>query len=161
MSDIKEDIQKALNYAYQYLALRPRTKHEMTEYLQKKQEKIGWIEGTIDGAIAHLEERKYINDVDFIAWYVDQRNRHKQKSVYALKQELMQRGVDRTIIDEYFQENKQDETNLAIEALRPRWSRWSSLPPKEQFQKITSFLSRRGFSFDDIKKAIAFFDPKR
>lgn len=151
---MNEQIQSALNKAYFFLKFRSRTKKEVEIYLKKKAERFHWDRGVVDGAIAQLEEQGLIDDVKFIEWFVDQRNRAKPKSKFVLQAELQRLGVSKDLVDSYFTDSPQDEDALALEALRPKWYKFQSLPKRERFQKIVSFLSRRGFSFDSIKKAI-------
>lgn len=150
----KEDLQNLLNYAYFYLKFRPRTKKEIRDYLNKKIEKRHWPRDLVEKVIKDLEERSLINDKEFVKWFIEQRNLSKPKSRFILKGELLRFGVAKELIDEYFDTNPQPEEELALQALQSRWHRFRPLPKKERFEKSASFLTRRGFSFDIIRKVI-------
>ena len=157
MSD-QNKLQSALNSAYFYLKFRPRTKKEVERNLQKKSQKYGWSDETIQQALTYLEEQKLINDREFIQLYVESRIKIKPKSTYALRNELTKAGIAKELLDEYFAEHEQNEEALAYEALKNRWPRYGHLDKKTRFQKAASFLTNRGFSFDTIKKTIAKYD---
>jgi len=149
-----EDIQELLNYAYFYLKFRPRTKREMELYLLKKIQKRFWSQGHVKQAIAKLEEQNFLNDKAFIEWYVEQRNRAKPKSEFVLHAELLKYGAQKEDIDRFFEEYAVDEDVLAVRALERKWMNMRSLSREERFKKSYSFLARRGFSYDTIKKTI-------
>ncbi len=151
---LKQQIQNALNKAYFYLKFRPRSEKEVSDYLQKKAEKFGWSSVVVEGAVSALKELNFINDKDFIEWFVEQRNHSKQKSRFALEGELGRFGIDRDLIKNYFEESPLQENELALKALRRRWPRFQYLDKKIRFQKAASFLAQRGFSFGVIKESI-------
>lgn len=148
------DIQGLLNYAYFYLKFRPRTKRELERYLLKKIKTRHWSQDDVKRALQELEEEGLINDGEFVDWFVSERSRHKPKSAFVLRGELVRYGVPKDTIDRYFEEHELDEAALAEEALRKAWRRFAALPSDEQFKRAVSFLARRGFSFEVSKKTI-------
>jgi len=154
MFDDQDHIQRLLDFAYFYLKFRPRTKKEIVDYLNKKSQKYHFNQEIIDKVINKLQEEDLINDNKFIDWFVDQRNRTKPKSRFALTTELIRFGVHKDLIDEYFSNSSQDETSLAHQALVKRWRQFSQLPKDKRFQKAAGFLTRRGFNFEIIRKVI-------
>lgn len=149
--DHEELLHKALNLSYFYLKFRPRSKHEMGVYLRKK----GFEESVIAEAISMLEMQKFVNDDAFVGWYVTSRGSAKPRSRYVLERELSRFGIDKQIIEIHFADEPVDEEELAYKALSVRWRRYASLEPDDRFKKAAAFLSRRGFSYDLIKKTIA------
>lgn len=150
----KEDLQILLNYSYFYLKFRPRTKKEVKNYLYKKIEKRHFSRDVADKAIIELEEQGLVDDKKFVEWFVEQRNLAKPKSQFVLKGELLRLGITKELIDEYFENNPQPEENLALKALQSKWNRFQRLEKRKRFEKSAAFLSRRGFSFDIIRKTI-------
>ena len=153
-----EEINKLLDLAYFYLKFRPRTKKEVENYLHKKSQKHHLSSEVINKAIKELESQDLINDKKFIEWLVEQRNRSKQKSRFALTGELLRFGIDKDLIDEYFDNHLLNEEELANRALLSSWQRWQYLPKDKRFQKAVQFLMRRGFNFEVIKKTISRLD---
>lgn len=149
-----EDLQTLLNCAYFYLKFRPRTKKEMQSYLYEKVKKRHFSRDDADKAIMQLAEQGLIDDKAFVEWFVEQRIRGKPKGRFVLKGELLRLGVEKDLIDKYFQENPLEEEKLAFKALKSKWHRFKNLPKKDRFEKSAAFLVRRGFSFDVIRKTI-------
>lgn len=150
----ENDIQSALNSAYYYLKFRPRTKSEVEKNLIKKSITYKWSPAVIEKTILHLEEVNMINDRDFIEWFVSQRNKSKQKSNFALRNELMKHGIAKDLLDEYFSEHTQDEEELGYQALQKKWNRFKHYDHQTRLKKSAAFLASRGFSFEIVKKAI-------
>lgn len=149
---------QALNLSYYYLKIRDRTEKELRDYLFKKSKKFEWEDGIIDPVIEKLKKLDYLNDARFTEWFVRSRNRSKQKSEFLLKQELLQKGVSQDILENYFFSNPLEEVDLAKKALEPKWQRFSQFDQQKRFEKSVAFLSRRGFSFDVIKKTVALLE---
>ncbi|MDO8609460.1 MAG: regulatory protein RecX [bacterium] len=151
---LNDDESQLLNLAFFYLKFRHRSKKEVRDYLLKKIKTTHWSPDSVEKILERLEELKFINDQDFVRWFVEQRNLMKPKSVYILKQELFQFGIDKQIVDEYFENNIKDEDEVVFNLLSRKWSRYSHLDKQKRFEKAMSFLMRRGFSYDVIKKII-------
>ena len=62
-----------------------------------------------------------------------------------MRQELLQKGVQRHLIDDALA--PLDASEQALAAARPRVERWHSLPQPEFYKKMLSFLQRRGFDY--------------
>ena len=84
---------------------RPHSIHEMMLYIPKK---LKHFEGTIrniDEAsariIERLIEREYLDDLKFIEWWVDNRTYFRPRGVRGLMSELMQKGVDKNLLEEF------------------------------------------------------------
>lgn len=149
---------KALNLSYFYLQFRARTKKEMTDYLNKKAQKFSFEPETIQKAIKALEDEGLIDDKKFIEWFVEIKNVRKPKSKYLMKQQLFKHGVDKQTVDDYFEDKVVDELALAKVALEKRWDKYNKLDKQGRFKKVASFLGRRGFSYDIIKKTLKSFE---
>ena len=152
--ETQKQIQRLLGRAYSYLGLRSRTKKEMETYLAQKAEIYSYGPEIIQAFIDHLIEQGYLNDRKFIDIYVLARQGIKQKGTSVLKNELLQKGIERELIDQYFDENPQNEDVLAAKLFHKIISRYSSNTPLERNKKIYNYLSRRGFSYDTIRKTI-------
>lgn len=146
---------KAQWLSYFYLQFRPRTEREMHEYLTKKKPKHKLTDAVINTMIDKLKDENLINDELFISWLVDRRSRTKQRSMMLLKRELIKHGVEKDLIQDFFEEKPLDELPLALQALKVRWRRFVNLEKRKRFEKAARFLQSRGFSYGIIKTAIA------
>lgn len=154
MKDTEEYLQQALSKAYFFLKFRPRSEKEMMEYFGKKARRFKWSQETIDRAIATLKEYSYIDDKAFVDWYVSSSLKLKIKSEKLIKNELIHKfGINKFLIEDFFAFNKVSDIESAIKLLSRRWSRLKKYDKKDRFKKSAEFLSRRGFSYDAIKKA--------
>jgi regulatory protein len=152
--------QKALNFAYFYLKFRSRTEREIVLYLQKKAEKYGFTPEVIQSVVEDLKHNDLINDAEFVKMYVESKTKSKPTGANVLKMELMRLGVQKDFLIEHFEDSPVDESQQAMQALEKRWHRFSTLDQKKRFEKAASFLMRRGFSFDTVKKTIAQLEEK-
>ena len=91
-------------------------------------------------AIPKLIELDLIDDQKFARWWVDQRVRLNPRGNIALKTELMQKGIDREIIDSVLL-SKDQEIDLAKKLLAKK----NLDKPRAQ-----RFLLSRGFSSDIV-----------
>jgi regulatory protein len=87
---------KSYNFAIRYLALRPRSSHEVSEYLVYRK---GFTQEEAEYTIHRLTNEKYINDQDFAEMWVRNRMLLSPKSVRVLRLELVKKGVDKQLID--------------------------------------------------------------
>ncbi len=149
------DLQDIFDLAYFYLKFRLRSKKEMQDYLYKKSKTRYFSREMVDRVVLELEKKGLIDDREFVTLFIESRNKNRPKSEYILRRELARFGIDKTIIDAYFATNLVNEETLAEVALEKKWRRFAALAEPLRFQKATSFLSRRGFSFDIIKKTVA------
>lgn len=152
MDDDKK--QRLLNRAYFYLRFRARTEKEIRDYLHRKNERYGYSPALIEEVIEQLRDEKLIDDASFVEAYINTRNLFKPKGEYALRNELLQKGVSKDLIQTYFDENPVEEELLAHRSLEKVWSRYRGLEWRKKYQKAGDYLRRRGFSYDVIKKTI-------
>ena len=141
------------NRSLRYLAIRPRSEKEIRDYLKKKKAS----DEVIDLVIERLASHKFIDDEEFVRWWVRQRTVNKPQSYSLTKRELLIKGVDKETIDEVFQEpdeERQDEYALAKKIVERKIGKYRNLDKKEIYEKLGGVLSRRGFSWEIIKRAI-------
>ena len=151
---MNDDLLLLLNKAYFFLKFRPRSEKEIRDYLYKKVAKTHWSREDADKIIENLKEQELIDDGKFVEWFIRQRMTLKPKGERVLRRELLQKGIDEELIDKYFSQNVVDEEALARQILEVRWPRFKNLDSRKRFEKAVSFLGRRGFGFDVIKKTI-------
>ena len=144
--------------ALEYCLMRPHSQRELKDYLYRKtrdtRTKTGDIRKGVSVALTErvfgrLQDKGYIDDNKFAAFWIENRNLRKGSSKRKLSSELSAKGVDRTIIEQFLSETERDdmtELQKIIDKKRPRY---------DDEQKFMSYLSRQGFSYEDIKAALA------
>lgn len=149
-----ENVQTLLNKAYFYLKFRLRSEKELRTFLEKKAKKLLFQNADIEEAMRILKEEKYIDDRQFISWFVEQRSDGKIKGIRLLRSELRRFGLDRDLINDYFDNANLDEESLALRLLQKKWHKYKELEKRKRFEKAAAFLMRKGFSFDETKEVI-------
>jgi regulatory protein len=151
--DVSEHYENYLNLAYRYLTIRNRSEKEIREYLTRKKASVEIIENVITS----LKEKKFLNDEAFARAWVLNRARLKPKGQVLLKFELKQKGITEDIIKKVLsevQEEIPDEVEQAKSLIAKKMERLKGATRREIYHKIGGFLSRRGYNWDVVKKAI-------
>jgi regulatory protein len=147
---------KLLERVLKFVAIRLRSRQEILRYLQKK---IPKNEKLLTQLVKEVEVLGLIDDREFAYWWVEQRITFRPKGKKALFFELRQKGVDKEMIEEILSE-RLDEIVLARKLAQKKWLSLKNLPPKVGQQKLVGFLSRRGFSWQTVKKVVDEIDKK-
>ncbi|MBI3341757.1 RecX family transcriptional regulator [Candidatus Curtissbacteria bacterium] len=156
-----------LDLALRQLSVRPRSEKEIVDYLQRK---IALYEGIkfqeakdspiINNVLLKLKKYDYINDKKFTDWFVKSKLKSNPESKRLIQYKLAQKGISKEIIGTYKNRNL-DDTKNAIAAVEKKAERWKKLPLLEFKKKIYHFLSYRGYDFETVQKAFAFYKEKR
>lgn len=156
-------VDRLMNKALCFLSYRPRSEKELRDYLSKKVKtqksnlKTGenTSEGLITVVVSRLKELNFVDDAVFAAWWVEQRIRFKPRGKVLLRSELFKKGVDRKQVDLVLNNySAEDEISWAEKLLQKKDSRYSGMDLEERKRKISSLLSRRGFSWDAINTVL-------
>lgn len=135
------------NKVLSLISRRPRTEKEIRDYLNKNEAG----QTVAESMIIKLKEHKFLDDEAFTKWFIEQRSAFRPKGKTALVAELRQKGIDRELISDTFENEPIDELHLAKSALAKKLRQFERLPPDKRKEKIIGFLSRRGFSWDTVK----------
>lgn len=162
----KENEKKLIDQAINFLSYRPRSQREVEEFLVKKislKEKVKYHQAKesplIVPVVTKLSKYGYINDLDFARWWIESRNRARQKGKRVIKMELKQKGIDETIIDEILKSGE-NELELALKVLEKKKTKLATLVELAAKQKAYYYLASRGFEPNIIKEAFAIFFKK-
>ncbi|MDY0221221.1 MAG: regulatory protein RecX [Desulfobacterium sp.] len=137
-----KDSAKAYNQALIYLTPRARSIMEARKNLDQK----GFSSGVIDETISKLTGQGLLNDREFAALFVENRERFRPKSRFALGYELKQKGVSNLIIEEILA--NLDDRDAALRAVKTKINRWKNLDPPALKKKVMALLRNRGFSYE-------------
>lgn len=107
---------------------------------------------TIDDTIAWLKSKKYVNDAQFAATYIEQTTNLKPVGPRWLQAKLRQKGVDPDTIQQALQDHYPQQKDLARQAA-DRWRK--SHPTKaDDTTKLYRHLASRGFSTYIIREVL-------
>lgn len=142
----EETYQLCLDKAFLLLSIRMQTEHELWEKLGKKS-----LCRDIGRTIARLKELGYVDDAKFAKLWVESRSNNR--GAQTLRSELIKKGIKKETIDEALSALDADQQleaakNIVRAKDKPEYTK------DERFKKLGGLLSRRGFSYDIIKKAL-------
>jgi len=144
-------LQQAVDRAYNYLSYRPRSREEVRRYLRRKETP----PETIDAALARLDRLDLINDHSFASFWVESREQFSPRGARALKNELRMKGVEREVVEEMIDDEKDEER--ALRAGRKKALSLVRIPGMDfaTFRaRLGSFLQRRGFGYEVSTRTI-------
>ena len=143
--------QKAKDYAFRLLSFRMRARKEMENRLQRKE----FTESVISDVIKELESLGLINDNKFAQAFVSDRLNLGLKGKRLIFAELIKKGVINQNIKSALNEISESQEQEVCKRLIQKFeNRYKSLPEYEKKQKLYALLTRRGFSYPIIKKAL-------
>ena len=132
----------ALEKAMRLLAVSARTGYELREKLLKS----GYSPTEADGAVSECCRRGYVNDElyasDFTACSID-----RGSGIRKVRQKLLKKGLDRELVEQTLEENREREPESARMVLAGKWRNLSrETDPYKKRAKAFRFLVGRGFS---------------
>ncbi len=149
--------EKFYTKALQYLSLRPRSEKEVRDNLLKFKATKEQIQIIID----LLKKQRFLDDVTFAKWWVEQRSNFRQKGWKIVELELKQKGINSDIIKNLELEIKKgslegvkSELEQAKELVEKNIRKFKGLSRQQIYQRLGGFLGRRGFGYDIIKICI-------
>lgn len=152
-----DNFEKFYNRALRFLSFRPRSEQEIRDYLVNKK-----AEATItEKIISKLREKRFLDDEEFVKWWIDQRTRVKPRAIRVIKMELKRKGIHHELIEAaFFDAHLRIKVDLesAKKLARRKIERYRNLPSEQVYQKVGRFLSSKGFSYDTIKKVLSNVD---
>lgn len=142
----QEVYSKLLNF----VTMRPRSESEIKSWMVKK--KVNEI--LKDKLIKKIKKLGLADDGKFARWWIEQRLAFKNKSLFDLKNELRAKGIKKEVVEDILAEVNIDELSSAKKLVEKNMYKWSRFPERIAKQKINGFLSRKGFSWETIRKVI-------
>ena len=151
---------KLLKYAIYYLSKYSSSKKNLEFILKKKirrmsdEKKIRFhLYNEIQIIIEKLEKLNLINDQVFVESKI-QSLQYQVKSKNYIKQYLLQKGIDKQLIEEqislFYENNKNLEKENALKFAKKR----NLLDNDQDYQKKLSKMARAGFSYDIAKEIL-------
>lgn len=154
--NIIEDVvfPKAKHKALTILSHSDRTEKEIYERLKEAY----YPDEIILRTINYLKEYNYLNDERLARNYI--RLRKQDHSRIVLESKLIQKGINKKVLDKIFEEeyqNNEDNENPEILAINKiilkKCENLTNISPEEK-QKLINLLYRRGFDLDKINKCL-------
>lgn len=137
---------KAKSQALRFLALRPRSIHEIRTFLTKK----GHEAILIAEVISYLEELGYLNDYQFCQLWIEDRIKLKPMGKRRIYKELLIKGIKAQTIKDTLENffDEEIERELAFTLVQKKIGVYNSK------EKMARFLYNRGFNTGIIGQII-------
>lgn len=149
--------------ALEYTMLRPHSSKEIRDYLWRKtrttryksrktgelKERPGVSQEIADRVFTRLLEKGYIDDEKFTRYWLENRDLTKGASRRKLISELRAKGVNQSTIENQLATSLRDDADELQKIIAKKRSRYPDN------QKFMQYLVRQGFSYDDVKSALA------
>ncbi|MEK4880537.1 MULTISPECIES: regulatory protein RecX [Paenibacillus] len=147
---VADERQRAYVEGLRYLERKPRTAMEMTRRLRQKE--IG--ETIIAEVVQRLQEERLLDDPLYAKQWAEQRIANQRKGKMWIRQELREKGIDKTLIAEALENiTPEQELESALETGRKKWNLIRG-DASDKRRKTGAFLMRRGFSGDMVRQVI-------
>ena len=145
---VKDDaiIDKGIYRVLDLISRRLRSKWEIEDYLKRK----GYNPEEITKIVDRLENKGYIDDLNFAKRWVENRRLLKSTSKRKLRMELRQKRIVDDVIEKVLDEDQADEQEI----LRDLIAKKRQQTRYQEDQKLIAYLARQGFNYGDIKSAI-------
>ena len=132
------------DYAAKLLSFCDRSEKEIREKILKK----GYSEAECEEAIAFCRSYGYLDDSRYVQHFVNDAVNLKKHGKARIKQELRQKGIDDSLIEEALA-SINDEREMLISEMERRF-KGCDFTDKKVKNKVFGFFLRRGFSARDI-----------
>ena len=141
-------IKRAKLRAMHLLNAMPRTEQQLREKLTQNE----YPEDVVETAISYVKSFGYINDEAYVRNFIICKKNSKSKREIVML--LGQKGLRGEIVDHIVEEMYAEESELETIKEIMRKKRWnpSEMEEKEK-QKMFGYLMRKGFSYEEIRRA--------
>ncbi len=136
-------------------ALNILSKASQSEKKMREKLKDDFEEDTIDDIVDFLKKYNFINDNELASKIVTTNVNLNKYGKNKIKQNLYNKGLERSSIDEAISEIDQDvEFENALYLAEKRYERVKKEDPKKAYAKVANHLAYKGFSYDIIKSVL-------
>lgn len=147
---IADERQRAYVEGLRYLERKPRTSTEMVRRLREKE--IG--ETIITEVVQRLTEERFLDDPLYARQWAEQRLNSQRKGKLWIRQELREKGIDKSLIADALEEiTPEQELESALATARKKWNMLSG-EPYDKRRKTGAFLMRRGFGGETVRQVL-------
>ena len=151
IAGIKKEVlvKRAKLRAMHLLNAMPRTEQQLREKLAQNE----YPEDVIEAAVSYVKSFGYINDEAYIRNFIISRKNSKSKREIVML--LGQKGLRGELVDNIVEEMYAEESELSTIKeimIKKRWNP-SEMEEKEK-QKMLAYLMRKGFSYEEIRRAL-------
>jgi regulatory protein len=147
----EDEIAKAFNKGLNFLSFQMRSEHEVkTKLLQA-----GHGEAVVQEAIHKLTNLGFLNDESFSKALVETRKRTAKKGPAAIRQDLIQKGIDKGLQQQVLSTfSHEEQLKLAMELAEKAVRANQNKTPSQVKQKIQDVLLRKGYTYTVVAEIL-------
>ncbi len=109
----------------------------------------------IEEVIDYLKNKNYIDDNKFAKFWIENRIISNKRSLNSIRSELFQKGVQNDIINKLIDNiDSQVELETCKKIAEKKWQKINEPDEFKKKQKLFTYLSSKGFSWDTIQESI-------
>ncbi len=140
----REEFDEKKTKILKYIIYKKRTESEIRTKFKNEMD-----EDILEDIIEYLKQANYINDEEYIEKAINNFKILKNLSLTELKYKLMQKGIDKNCIEDYFYENidelEEYEINSALNLV---------IKKGMDENEIKNYLLKKGYKMENINEAI-------
>lgn len=144
---ISDEMKKAREKAVYYLQFSGKTENELRKKLAEQE----FSPASVNYAIDFVKKYRYLDDEDYARRFVEKNGNKKSRK--QITYELTQKGISREILELIFEDMDVDEETQIMKILEKR-NYPGEDAGRDEKQKISAYLARKGFSYDAIASAL-------
>lgn len=145
---------KLYQRALEWVLARPHSEKECRDYLRRKIFEKKLDKNHIDIIIDKLKTKKYLDDLRFAEWYIENRFAKKGVSVKRLKMELLKKGVSKDITEQVLENSDRNDRGELEKMILKKRSKY------REDEKLIAYLVRQGFSYDLVREVLQSFETE-
>lgn len=152
--DIYQEIREAVLKRAKLRALHLLNDMGRTEMqLRQKLKQNEYTSDVIEETMKYVKSFGYVNDREYARSFImNRKNKKSRKELYML---LSQKGLSEEVLEEIFEEVYDDNSSKeAIKSLMEKKKFYPEIATYQEKKKIFAYLTRKGFSFEDIRQVI-------
>ena len=146
----------ALKYALKILGYRDRSMSEMRQKLTNK----GFSKDVIDGTLAYLEEKAFIDDRRLAELLKRDAVERRHFGAQGVRNYLIRRGIAKDIADA-MAEAENDYVGSAMQLAEKKMRSMGNLDSATIKRRLWGLLARRGFSSDEVRQVMQMLIKER
>ena len=140
---IEEDKLKAK--VFKYITYKKRTESEIRQKFADEDQDI------LDNVIEYFKSQNYINENEYIERSINEFLKLKNLSIKELTYKLLQKGVNKKVLDDYVVKNREMLVNYEVESAKNIINKKAS---KMEIDDIKRYLYQKGYMSDTVSIAI-------
>ena len=141
-----EEFDELKSKILKYVLYKKRTENEVREKFASEDE------DKLEDVIEILKENNYINDKDYIERSVKEFKNLKNMSIKEINYKLLQKKVNKNILDEYIYENREDLLEFEIKSAKNILIKKAK--NQDEIEDVKKYLYNKGYMSESINIAI-------